>query len=88
MTASRSGSISDSDSTRQPTRAEQDSDAITARGEDGEIGRDDIDLEKGTGTVEKATDGALERTERDADGVAVEDGIPLVNLTGDDDPLS
>ena len=95
MSRTRSGSGSDSESIQRTTRGEQDnnSDALTARGDDGENELAKTDVEKGlpagSGEAEKvAEEDGEDRTERDADGVAVEDGIPLVKLTGDDDPLS
>lgn len=95
MSRIRSDSGSDTESIQRATRVEQDnnSDALTARGDDGENELAETDIEKGlaggSGEAEKvAEEDGVERTERDADGVAVEDGVPLVKLTGDDDPLS
>jgi hypothetical protein len=95
MSRIRSDSGSDTESIQRATRVEQDnnSDALTARGDDGENELAKADIEKGlaggSGEAEKvAEEDGMERTERDADGVALEDGIPLVKLTGDDDPLS
>lgn len=96
MSRTQSSSGSDSESIQRTTRGEQDnnSDALTARGDDGEnelAQKTDVEkgLPAGSSEAEKVTDeDGEERTERDADGVAVEDGVPLVKLTGDDDPLS
>lgn len=70
---------------------ETDSDALTARGEDGVVGPAKVDVEKGAGDGDGDVQGqetSKDHSERDADGVAVEDGVPLVKLTGPDDPLS
>ena len=88
MSRIRSDSGSDTESIQRATRVEQDnnSDALTARGDDGENELAKADIEKGL--AGGSGEAGMERTERDADGVALEDGIPLVKLTGDDDPLS
>lgn len=91
MARSRSASVSDSDSTQRTTRIETDSVALTARAEDGAVGPVKVDVEKGAGDSDgdmQGQDVNKEPVKRDADGVAVEDGVPLVKLTGPDDPLS
>lgn len=98
MARPRSISTARSDSThRTAAQNEMDhQDAFAARGADGENGPAKGDVEKGGGDDRGARAGGdgqdekgePERIERDADGVAVENGVPLLRMTGPDDPLS
>ncbi|GAA5997332.1 MFS transporter [Rhodotorula paludigena] len=71
-------------------------DKLAARGREGEPGPALQDVEKRAGAEEggdlSASSPPLQEkpqeVERDEDGVAVEDGVPLIRLRGQDDPLS
>ncbi|GAA5925312.1 hypothetical protein JCM3775_006420 [Rhodotorula graminis] len=76
--------------------ATQTGEHATARGDEGEAGPALRDAEKqggpkGEGGDEAAKSGGASdaaEPERDGDGVAMEDGVPIVRLTGPDDPMS
>lgn len=100
---SRSSSRSSSTATRIEAAGTQDKEKEAARGESGEPGSSLQDVEKqgggeGSGRRDDAPSGGKEGAEqasgeaktqeRDEDGVAEENGVPIVRLRGPDDPLS
>lgn len=80
------------------TQAGEQAQKTTVRGGEGQPGPALHDAEKGGGgdsadeadNSREATDAGEKagEPERDQDGVAIEDGVPIVRLTGPDDPLS
>lgn len=69
---------------------------MTARGDQGQSGPALRDVEKQEGSKGEGGDEAAKspsggdaaEPERDEDGVAMEEGVPIVRLTGPDDPMS
>ncbi|BGP36464.1 hypothetical protein JCM10449v2_000365 [Rhodotorula kratochvilovae] len=81
----------------EATHAEAQAQKTAAPGEEGQAGPALRDIEKqqsrsgdeaGVVKGETAAQDKAEEPERDADGVALEDGVPIVRLSGPDDPMS
>lgn len=100
---SRSSSRSSSTATRIEASGSREKEKDTARGEAGAPGPTLEDVEKQGGKEASGrrdvlpsegkeaagtANGTATPQERDEDGVAIENGVPIVRLRGPDDPLS